>query len=358
MPDLAQVFTGVNTDLALTNLSQVFGTDLGYERSWQEELGIRQHLAAHLSLDLTGFHQATDSAVIPHFANLRNPTRNDSPNNLLQFTKGGHFGAQGIATSVSYSAPPLRLLVSYQYLDADKQLTAGAPNDWSRPHTLTASLEFRAPPAVRSGLLARAQLWAGFRLASGTAYYQCLFSFGGSVEFEPALSDEPCPASLLGRSLARLPASKQLDLRFAKRLGSAAYAPSIFIDARNFLNWRTAVRVISTPGGADGARLEATYRALGELHVTADANGVYDASTGTIQLPSGGGCASWVDYYDESRVPDCVALTRAEARWGNGDHAFTLDEQNAAMNAWFDATYLSTLNGPPRRIRLGIEFGI
>jgi hypothetical protein len=97
---------------------------------------------------------------------------------------------------------------------------------------------------------------------------------------------------------------------------------------------------------------------LNALHTAAAASGVYDESTGAIQLPSGDGCTSWVNFYDESGVPDCVALTRAEARWGNGDHTFTLDEQTAAANAWFDATYLSTLNGPPRRIRLGIEFGI
>lgn len=358
MPDLAQVFTGVNTDLALTNLSQIFGSDLGFERSWQEELGIRQHLAAHLSLDLAGFHQVTDSVAVPHLASLRNPTRNDSPYNILQFTSGGHFGTQGIAASLVYSAPALGLLLSYQYLDADNQLTTGVLNDWSRPHTLSAMLTFRAPPSLRSGLLTRAQLWAGFRLASGTGYYNCLFSFEGSVEFEPALSDEPCPASLLGRSLARLPASKQFDLRFAKQLGSAAYAPRIFLDARNLFNWRTALRTISTPGGVEAARLHATYPMLNALHSAAAASGVYDESTGAIQLPSGDGCSSWVNFYDTSGAPDCVALTRAEARWGNGDRTFTLNEQTAAANAWFDATYLSTLNGPPRRIRVGIEFGI
>src|SRR5678816_276695 len=56
MPDLALVYTGINTDLTITNLNQVFGTDLGFERTWNDELGISRQLSEHLTLDLAGFY--------------------------------------------------------------------------------------------------------------------------------------------------------------------------------------------------------------------------------------------------------------------------------------------------------------
>jgi hypothetical protein len=357
MPDLAQALAGVNTDLTLTNLSQTFGSDLGYERSWQEELGIRQHLAAHLSLDLSGFHQVTDSAVIPHFANLRNPTRNNFPTAVRQFANRGHFGSQGITTSLSFAAPSVDFMLSYQFLDTDQLYEEATWSAWSRPHTFSASLVFRAPPSLRSGLFARAQLWTGFQLASGTSYLTCRSADFPSTNIL-TMSDAPCIGSGFATSALRLPARKQLDLRFSKGLGDAAWAPRFFVDARNLLNFGAVIRSVRDPEREPIARDQVIQGGLGTIRDEAIRNGVYDAETGTVDLSAPGLCGAWATYQTAHAAPDCVALTRAEARWGNGDHTFTLDEQTAAANAWFDATYLSTLNGPPRRIRLGIEFGI
>jgi hypothetical protein len=69
-------------------------------------------------------------------------------------------------------------------------------------------------------------------------------------------------------------------------------------------------------------------------------------------------CASWITTQHEGGAPNCVALQRAEARYGNGDGLYTADEQRAAIGAAFDATYLARLNGTPRRVRIGIEMGI
>jgi hypothetical protein len=357
MPDLAQVFTGVNTDLALTNLSQVFGTDLGYERSWQEELGIRQRLGDLVSLDLTGFHQVVDSAVTPHLANLLNPTRNNSPNSIRQYANRGHFGAQGFTTSLSYSAPGVDFLVSYQYLDTDQLYEEAGWNAWSRPHTLSATLHFRAPPSLRSGLLARAQLWAGFQLASGTSYLICR-TFDDPMVNVLTMSDAPCTGSISTTSALRLPARKQLDLRFSKGLGDAAWAPRFFVDARNLLNFTSTIRAVRDSERAPVARENDIQNGLATIRYEATRNGVYDATTGTADLSAPGLCSAWATDQLAQAVPDCVALTRAEARWGNGDGLYTVDEQRTAIGAWFDATYLSSLNGPPRRIRIGIEFGI
>jgi hypothetical protein len=69
-------------------------------------------------------------------------------------------------------------------------------------------------------------------------------------------------------------------------------------------------------------------------------------------------CASWITTQHEGGAPNCVALLRAEARYGNGDGVYTIDEQRTAVGAAFDATYQMGLNGTPRRVRIGIEMGI
>jgi hypothetical protein len=51
-----------------------------------------------------------------------------------------------------------------------------------------------------------------------------------------------------------------------------------------------------------------------------------------------------------------VYLIRAEERFGNGDHIYTIEEQSAAINALYNAGRgEQTLTAPGRRARLGIE---
>ena len=49
-------------------------------------------------------------------------------------------------------------------------------------------------------------------------------------------------------------------------------------------------------------------------------------------------------------------LIRAEQRFGNGDHIYTIEEQTAAINALYDAGRgEQEQTAPGRRARLGIE---
>jgi len=56
-------------------------------------------------------------------------------------------------------------------------------------------------------------------------------------------------------------------------------------------------------------------------------------------------------------VPDCLLLRQAEARWGNGDNFFSLNEINNAYNAWYDRGQGAyTFYGNGFNVRLGFEF--
>ena len=53
---------------------------------------------------------------------------------------------------------------------------------------------------------------------------------------------------------------------------------------------------------------------------------------------------------------NCVYLIRAEERYGNGDHVYTVEEQTSAINALYDVGRgTQELYGAPRRARLGFE---
>lgn len=358
MPDLALVYAGINTDLTITNTGQVFGTDLGFERTWQEEVGISHRLGKNLTADLVGFHRSSDSLPLLQLSNMVNPTRNNAPAAVRQYLAAGHLQSQGVELSLAYRTPWLSSSLSYSYQDADSLLQLAPSNAWSRPHTVSATVAFRAPAALHSGLLARAELSAGFRIASGTAYASCRSFFDPSADML-TLSDEPCSALATSFTQQRLPSEKQLDLRFSKALGDAPYAPRFFLDARNLLNFRNTIRAFRNADLVAGGRERITQDELGGLAFEAQANGAL-RQDGAIDLTfPAGSCVSWVNSNgNEGAAPGCIALRRAEARYGNGDGTYTLDEQRTAIGAMIDATYGQGFSGSPRRVRVGVELGI
>jgi hypothetical protein len=300
----------------------------------------------------------SDSLAIPSFQQRPNPTRNNFPASLRLYLAAGHFVTQGAELSLDYRTQWLSTSLGYAYQDADPLPQVASWNAWSRPHTMDATVTFHAPAELKTGLLSRASLWIGFRLASGTAYSAC------DDLFQPladpfTLSDEPCVGGSVFQT-ERLPMEKQLDLRFSKALGDAPYAPRVFIDARNALNFGNTIRTFRNADLVAAGRDQLAQGELEGLAAEAQANGAYSQSDGTIDLTfPGAGCATWVNSAaNVGAAPSCIALKRAEARYGNGDGAYTLDEQRTAVNALLDATVGQGRFGPPRRIRIGVELGI
>ena len=68
------------------------------------------------------------------------------------------------------------------------------------------------------------------------------------------------------------------------------------------------------------------------------------------------GCGNWVAADLRPAAPNCVYLIRAEQRFGDGDHVFTVDEQRRASDAFYRFERgIQTFTDEPRRLRLGIE---
>jgi len=86
------------------------------------------------------------------------------------------------------------------------------------------------------------------------------------------------------------------------------------------------------------------------------------SADGTIDLTFGGiadrrqGCSSWVTEDGVAAAPNCVALIRAEQRFGNGDGLYDEVEQRRASNSLYNTIRgIHNFTGDPRRMRVGLE---
>jgi hypothetical protein len=79
MPDLTAVYSAVNTDIAITNTGQVFGTDLGHEVTDHGAIGVGRAWG-ELSVDATLFHDRFEQILVARLESFFDPARNTSNN--------------------------------------------------------------------------------------------------------------------------------------------------------------------------------------------------------------------------------------------------------------------------------------
>jgi hypothetical protein len=177
-----------------------------------------------------------------------------------------------------------------------------------------------------------------------------------------------------GRSLAvvenngaRLPMQKQFVLRVTKAFNLGPMAFTAYFDARNLFNFHNVVRVFSGSGNIRSAASRDSRWSddSSAFSKEAEANdSVLDALMvdGSIDLRFGGGgsCAAWVTASKDAAAPNCIYLIRAEERFGNGDHVFSVDEQRRASNAFYAVGVRGGLGPqrfvqPGRWLRVGLE---
>jgi hypothetical protein len=199
-------------------------------------------------------------------------------------------------------------------------------------------------------VLGNVGLFATARFASGTPYTPC----------QDAAESGECRTDGAPNS-ARLPAAKQFDLRVTKGFELGRLALTAYLEARNLLDFTNVLRVFSVTGATvNSADREVQWAAdSSSFAEDAGASGRY-TDDGAIDLSFGGqlasGCDAWVTAGNRAAAPDCVYLIRAEERYGDGDHVFTLAEQRRASDAFYAVDRgAHNFTGDPRRLRLGVE---
>jgi len=207
---------------------------------------------------------------------------------------------------------------------------------------------------------------ATFRYASGTPYTACPNQQNESNLASDGFGGGACSGSQADQASdangVRLPAFKQLDMRFTKGFSLRGLDLLAYVDARNILNLTNVLQVFQgTRDVRNSAEANIQWRNDSAAYADeARESGAYDA--GNIDLSFGGiadarsGCGAWVNSDGSPSPVNCAYLIRAEERFGDGDHIFTLAEQRrASTSSYLVGRGLNNFYGAPRRLRLGLE---
>ena len=361
MPDLSLILSGTNTDLRVTNTNHVYGGDLDLERTTIYEFGARQEINPVFGLDASVYSRELDDQAVARLQAYPDPARLGEQVDIRQITSLGLGKVRGIDVRLDVRAGMLTGIVGYSYQKAESGSSGGTALENSRPHTLASAWAVEVPRDWSRGIvgtiLRNTSVYGSFRYTSGSAYTRCPAETGN----ESVLSGETCFRLFEGDFFgARLPSTKHLDLRVTRAFEIAGRELVVYLDGRNVLNFENTLQVYAVTGTTSNPS-EASEILAADSAGFADmgfANGINN--NGDLDLRFGGavagGCGNFVNTQFTPAAPDCVYLIRAEERYGDGDHIFTLSEQREASEAAYRvARGRHTFLGAPRRLRLGLE---
>lgn len=385
-PDLSVVLFGANTDLAITNTNNNYGTDLDFGKSVLFEFGVGHAFSDDMVLDITVYNKDNLANAAGRLIPRTDPRT--GANADLRLTVNQDFGnTRGIDVRIdrrfgqifngvlAYSYQDARNTGTdpYSYINFGSRITsaitgnaapppqAAQPVGYSRPHNIAAQFAFNFPQDYKAGtlvggLLSRVGLTGTARYASGTPYTRC----------DPTLDDDLSVTAggvcnTLGGDFnaARLPAFKNVDMRLTKGFMIGGLDITAYADMRNVFNIENIGSVFSQTGTTQNERYRAQLAQTDSTNFAtpAKANGVYNNATGDINLPTdNAGCAGWVTTGGTPSAPTCYFFRKDEQRFGNGDGVYTLAEQRVASNVSRMGTFaISRFAGAGRTLRLGME---
>jgi outer membrane receptor for ferrienterochelin and colicin len=391
-PDFGLLLGGINTDLNFTNTNQVYGSDLDFGKTIAFEFGIRHAFNDDMVLDVAAYNKDVVSDPAARLVSLFDPSAGrDNDFRILTNLDFGNVRGLDVRLdrrfgnyfngTISYSFQQAKNTGSdpFTYTNYGSRIVNqvggnnGAqpppqgilPTDDSRPHSLSSAFSVSFPGDWKQGsvlgtILGNLSVFTTFRYSSGTAYSRC----GVSAEEQSVLSIENCVRLFPeGLNTQRLPSFKQLDTRFNKTFTLGGLDLTGYLDVRNLLNFKNVLQVFAVNGDVlnDEERAAHLNADLEDLASEGDGNGVL-TSDGALDLSFGGAadprtqCGDWQSSKNLPAAANCVYLIRAEQRFGNGDHIYTVEEQSNAINTLYEAARGEHIHtAPGRRARLGIE---
>jgi outer membrane receptor for ferrienterochelin and colicin len=386
-PEFTTLMTGINNDLSFTNTNDVVGRDLDFGKSILFEFGVRHAFSQDLVLDVSAYNKDKVSdfaARILPFPDPKDSTKLTGINVLTNRDFGNSRGIDtkldwrigtNLSTAVAYTfqaskntgSDPFSYLNTFaRQVSAQTGVTpppeaAQRTND-DRTHSLVGSVALQLPADYRRGttvgrILQDVGVFATFRVQSGLPYTRLINN--GDGQTAPRLNFGLGGRTATGTTLNsfEMPWTKNLDLRFNKGLRFGRLDATLYADVRNVFNFRNIIGVFAETGDV----LNAEHRKkggnspgdptvgtgeYGNLWDEANNAGALGADK-SVDLTS---CSSW-----DSQI-NCVSLRRVEARFGNADGVYTLDEQQRALNTYYDSFFGAwRFYAAPRSIRLGLE---
>ncbi len=391
-PDFQLILGGINTDLGVTNTNHVYGTDLDFGRTITFEFGIRHSFSDDMVLDLSAYNKDKLSDAAGRLVSFYRPSKGQ--NTDVRVVTNADFGnSRGIDIrfdrrigelfngSVAYTYEEAKNTGSdpFTYINFGSRILnalSGGNNpppqailttNQTRPHNLAGSFALNFPNNWKQGslggsVLENVGIFATFRFASGIAYTRC----PGDIEADDNVFVGPtqvCSRNIEGDyNGARLPWTKNFDLRVTKGFGVGGLDFTAYADVRNLFNFRNVVSVFAQTNDVVNAKERARINKqdLDDYANEGRVNGVRNSADGSLDLTFGGaghsGCATWVTTEGKGGAPNCMYFIRAEERYGDGDGIFTVAEQTRASNSFYIFNRsIASFTGAPRQVRLGFE---
>jgi hypothetical protein len=381
-PDFVTMLSGTNNDLSFTNTNDAFGRDVGFGKTIQFEFGARHAFSPDLVLDVSAYNKNFVSDLAYRIKPYDDPANPGSTVNVNVLTTADFGYARGVdvkldkrvgswlAFSGSYTFQVARSTGSdpFSYLRTGarqiSQVTGDQvpppeqplPTDDNRAHNFVGALTLSVPAGWHKGTTLGAifenfGLFTTFHAVSGLPYTRVRNSGAGVTAPRSAFglvanSAEPINSSTM-------PWTKLVDMRLNKGFRVGRADVTAFADVRNLFNFKNVVGLYSETGDVVNALFQtnALSPEFSGLRIEAQANG-HLLSGGAIDLVPG--CGTWTG--STAGPVDCVVLRQVEARFGNGDGVYSLDEQTNALNAFYQRFRgAQTLYGLPRQARVGFE---
>jgi hypothetical protein len=332
-PAWSLFFRQVNADLDFTNASSTFGRDVSFVVASLVELAARVELSPGVSIDAALFRRDGDRYVarILPFADPLNP---GDTINISALTKVSDNSPWGVESRLEWLGSG-RVSATLAYAASRREIE---PGGGFTQHMLAAAARVKLPIDFDAVVFARA--------ASGEPYTR-LNNQGLGIVSPPSVfgnAIEPFNAS-------RLPWSKVVDLRVGRTLRAGGRDWQLFADVRNLFNFRNVRALFAETGNVtnDAFRQQVLGAEFANLAGEASSNSALEAGN-TVNLTA---CGTWSD------PVNCVALARAEGRFGDGDGHYTSAEQQTALYAFYESVYGAwRFYGAGRTLRIGAQLAL
>jgi hypothetical protein len=379
-PDFSTLASGINSDLSFTNTNDTFGRDVDFGKSILFEFGVRHAFSQDVVLDVSAYNKdkVSDLAyrVLP-FVDPRNTTDTLNVNVLTNLDFGNSRGVDVkldwrvgnyVNTQLAYTfqvakgtgSDPLTYLNTFARqvsgLTGDRTLPPeqAQRTDNDRTHNLVGSVALTLPTDWKKGTTLgtigrNVSVFASFRAVSGLPYTRLVNAGDGQTVPFLAFGLGGRADENLNNSV--LPWTKNIDLRLNKGFRIGTMDITAYADIRNLLNFRNITGLFAETGDVVNAKhkhdlLQSEFD--GMKSEAGNAGAIVSGTTADINLNLG--CSSW------GKPINCESLRRVEARFGDGDGIYTVDEQTTALDAYYHAFFgPERFNGQPRHIRLGFE---
>lgn len=372
----ASLFGDQYSDLqgGLANTNTTFGRDVEPPRTVSFEAGYRQLIGQDLVLDVSAYSKRVRNGITFRKLEFEDPNVEGQPIFINVLTNADFSSTQGFDVKIDKRFGELvDASVNYSFINAEGtgsdpttftglilrrntnlSIITGQPVqppevmlrlDQSRRHNIAGTFSLRTPSDFMSGsgvgnALSDLGVFATMRIASGLPFTRLQNSANGQTGPPTRAGLGGIPAEELNNSTT--PWEKRFDLQITKGFQIGNTRVRAFADWRNPLNLTNMTTVFLETG----TEFNDAWREKQVQQQMADA------------LLDGDSDVDGFDIAQESpeNALNKYSLMQAEARFGNGDGFFAVDEQEAAFGSFYELFWgPQNFRSSNQNLRLGFE---